>query len=302
MENTPNTPQEGVAPTPDQPKNRIYTHGGVAHADEIMACALLTLKKGEAEILRINNYRDLPESPKDNEYIVDVGEKYDGKQYFDHHQREEEVRDDCAATLVAKTFYPEMKDHPVLGPVLNRINVQDNGGPGRVARELGVEMRDISPFMFFESGLKHQFAENPETVTNMVAAMVKQVLDFDEEVASATEWLMENFTVEVVNGVRVLVNTVNPYTADLPFGQDALNAAKTAIVEAEGVHVDYTFSARDNGQSRELYRYNNATDLLDFNNSNPSSPGFCHRNGFILKFKPADENEWKRLIEEASAK
>jgi uncharacterized UPF0160 family protein len=59
-------------------------HSGQFHADEVMACALLRLAAGQSHVAFIRS-RD----PKDwarADYVLDVGEKYDGIKWFDHHQ------------------------------------------------------------------------------------------------------------------------------------------------------------------------------------------------------------------------
>lgn len=279
-------------------ENRIYTHGGVAHSDEMLACALLSIAKGTSEVIRVKDNDQIPPDLEENEYIVDTGGKYDKEKYFDHHQDEEAVNGKCAATLVAETFFPEMLDHKKLGPFLKRIELQDNGGAKNIESEFGFDMRDLSPFMFLESGLKKEFEQNPTAITKLIASIVQNILDFDKEVEAAVKWLNTTTRIETINGIKILVNEINPYGANLPFGQDALNAAKKSI-NFEKVNIDYTFCERDNGKSQILYRCDNAYNLVDFNQSTASNTLFCHKNGFLLRFIPEDENEWKHLIEEA---
>ena len=63
---------------------KIATHNGIFHADEVTAVALLKLftdKKISVTRLK-HNTKDF------NSYdmIIDIGRKFDGKKYFDHHQ------------------------------------------------------------------------------------------------------------------------------------------------------------------------------------------------------------------------
>lgn len=67
---------------------RIITHGNSFHADEVTGCALLKIFKPEHDyvIERIPHQAEIPENA---DYVLDVGRKFDGIKYFDHHQREE---------------------------------------------------------------------------------------------------------------------------------------------------------------------------------------------------------------------
>ncbi|CAK9438540.1 uncharacterized protein LODBEIA_P27640 [Lodderomyces beijingensis] len=65
---------------------KICTHSGTFHADESLAVYLLKLlpQFQNAQLVRSRNPPDWEES----DIVVDVSGKYDGKKYFDHHQRE----------------------------------------------------------------------------------------------------------------------------------------------------------------------------------------------------------------------
>lgn len=65
---------------------KICTHSGTFHADESLAVYMLRLlpKYQDYQLVRSRNPKDW----EDSEIVVDVGGKYDGAKYFDHHQRE----------------------------------------------------------------------------------------------------------------------------------------------------------------------------------------------------------------------
>jgi uncharacterized UPF0160 family protein len=63
----------------------IQTHDGIFHADEVFACAFIKYVYPYAPI-RIFRTRDT--NLKDIDLYIDVGGKYDGNTYFDHHFRE----------------------------------------------------------------------------------------------------------------------------------------------------------------------------------------------------------------------
>jgi uncharacterized UPF0160 family protein len=64
------------------------THNGVAHADEITAFALLSAFSGSfLEPTRVA-HQTSQEELKEYDYVIDIGRKFDGVQFFDHHQYE----------------------------------------------------------------------------------------------------------------------------------------------------------------------------------------------------------------------
>jgi len=61
----------------------VGTHNGLFHSDEIIAIAIInTNKKSKVSIIRSRN----PEKLKEADILVDVGGKFDGIRFFDHHQ------------------------------------------------------------------------------------------------------------------------------------------------------------------------------------------------------------------------
>ena len=65
----------------------VATHDGVFHADEIMAIALLRLAAGSGVTTTVVRSRDAKDWER-ADFVIDVGRKYDGIKWFDHHQPE----------------------------------------------------------------------------------------------------------------------------------------------------------------------------------------------------------------------
>lgn len=86
----------------------VVTHNGIFHADEIIACIMIKLVFGEenVSILRTRDEKKFA----DADFVVDVGRKYDGVKFFDHHQRIDESRPNgwpfASAGLVLRYFWP----------------------------------------------------------------------------------------------------------------------------------------------------------------------------------------------------
>ena len=67
-------------------KLTVVTHNGVFHADEIFAIAAIAMahKGVEIEVIRTRD----PKEFENGDFVIDVGGKYDGVKFFDHHQRD----------------------------------------------------------------------------------------------------------------------------------------------------------------------------------------------------------------------
>lgn len=62
---------------------KLLTHNGIFHCDELVAINLLRIfTKQNFEIVRNSKV----DNEENYEYIVDIGNKYDGYKFFDHHQ------------------------------------------------------------------------------------------------------------------------------------------------------------------------------------------------------------------------
>ncbi len=63
----------------------VVTHNGQFHADEITAIALLKSFYPE-HIFKIKRIPHQAEIPENAYFVIDIGRKYDGQKFFDHHQ------------------------------------------------------------------------------------------------------------------------------------------------------------------------------------------------------------------------
>lgn len=86
----------------------IVTHNGVFHADDVMAVSIINVIQIKNDVtLNIKRTRN-PKEFENADYVIDVGGKYDGEKYFDHHQTLEFKRDNgveySSAGLIWKHF------------------------------------------------------------------------------------------------------------------------------------------------------------------------------------------------------
>lgn len=64
---------------------KVVTHDGCFHTDEVLACVLLDILFDNIELVRTRD-EEILQSNEEGMMIVDVGGRYDGVKYFDHHQ------------------------------------------------------------------------------------------------------------------------------------------------------------------------------------------------------------------------
>lgn len=108
----------------------IYTHGGVFHADETFACALLRVLNPSLKIERVFK---APETTNENELVLDIGF---GR--FDHHQSEGvPTRPDGEKRAAVGLIWDEVKDllfqtqeaqERFETSYVIPVEIQDNGG------------------------------------------------------------------------------------------------------------------------------------------------------------------------------
>ena len=80
---------------------RIITHSGQAHADDFISVAVLLFKFPHAEVHRVSKVQEV----HNDDIVVDIGERFDNEQFFDHHQ---DPNLPSALILVLKRFFPEI--------------------------------------------------------------------------------------------------------------------------------------------------------------------------------------------------
>ena len=100
---------------------KVVTHSGVFHADEVFALALIGLfVNHRLGITRVSHQTtDFSEA----DLVVDVGGKFDGKRYFDHHQY---AQGDSAAKLIWNAI-GLTKKYPKVTKLIDIVSDHDTG-------------------------------------------------------------------------------------------------------------------------------------------------------------------------------
>jgi len=113
----------------------IVTHGGTAHTDDFLAVAVLLTLFPEATVYRVSKV-DEGEFPE-NTIFVDVGGKYDGERFFDHHH---DPNLPCSLILVLKRFFPDV---PTDIDELRWIDDWDRLGGPKTQKKWGVKLPEF---------------------------------------------------------------------------------------------------------------------------------------------------------------
>ena len=276
----------------------VITHSGRAHMDEILAIALLMVRRDETpdQLSRIKSEESAAlvasgQIPEDC-WVIDCGQVYNPeRRLYDHHQ---DRNLPSAALLIFHEFFPELKDSD-LDRYFNLVSRVDTGGLQALDDfdRLG-ESREYSAFT--GQLLTGMFESDPMGVLRIVAGGLKEKIRFEEEKSRAAAWLaVAGRLVDVeLAGLKALAYTEQP-PADIV---DGLKGIDRNIIEEHGAAVVYGFDRNDPG-IRTLYRTDIGHDLVDFTRARFADALFCHQGGFLARFRPVDENEWLRLIAES---
>ena len=273
-------------------KSRIFVHGLKAHADDMWACGLLIASNPGIKFTEIIRDAKRIGEAADNDFVLDCGMKHDGEHYFDHHQFESTEDVDCALTLVAKRFAPWTLTDTKFGPLIERVRVQDNFGIPAAEKKFGKS----SSWIASECVMVKLFESEPLKIANMLADGFRNRISENNEVKEAEKWIKENSSLETFeNGLKVLVITSSPFKSG--FSIAGFNAASSLYSGSVEAGVIYGWNT-DGSDSRTLFRTHSEKNV-DFTDSIPEKPVFCHNSGFLLIFDPAYDTEYRNLVRQA---
>ncbi|MDA3811945.1 MAG: MYG1 family protein [Spirochaetaceae bacterium] len=276
----------------------IITHNGKSHMDELLGSALLALYLGEdpdtvirmdpQEVSKMVDEGNIPEMS----YLVDCGLVFDKeRRLFDHHQDE---KLDCAALLIFNEFFQHLFDTELHEYVKLVSKVDTKGAMSLDDFHLVSESRDY--FSFSHNILLKSFENDPKMVIQLLMAGLEDKISFEKAKKVAALWRKEPGNIEIVSldGLKVLRYLKKP-PAEL---RSPLRSEMNQIIEEHNISVTSSFDEKVEG-AETLFRTDYGHNHIDFNRSVPDQTLFCHKGGFLLKFMPSRENEWKKLVNEA---
>jgi len=269
----------------------VITHAGKAHIDEILATAALAVYRDEypLEIRRLDSQLVekmvsngvLPE----NSWVIDCGLVYHPKKrLFDHHQ---DGKLPSSALMVFSHLFPELEG-TYLHKYFELVSKVDTRG-ARSLSDYGKVSESRDYWGFSQEILTGLFEEYPLKVLDIYARGLKSKIKLEAVKRAASEWvdLPGNVSTEMVMGLRVLNYNKRPPVELF----DGLYETD----KKESVAAVYGYDKND-PSVRILYRTDLGHDLLDFSKATPRNVLFNHQGGFLVKFIPTDENEWKKII------
>ncbi len=271
----------------------VVTHSGKAHMDELLAISLLAIYKESLpkEIIRVKHDEAsvILKENRENHFFIDCGLEYKPlKGYFDHHQSKDL---DSSAKLVFDQYFKHLKDTN-LYEFTNLVSEVDTKGPNALD-DFKLNSPSINYFSFSGSILLKQFEKNPIEIIELYTKGIKEIIEFEVDKKKAKLWFEESENKEIItiDGVNVL-QYKHPIPADL---SRAMKSIDKEIVEENNIHVIYGYDKEDNN-IRTLYRTPIGDKVVDFVKASVEETLFCHKGGFLLRFKPATDNEWEKII------
>jgi len=169
--------------------------------DELLACGILiyATKCDRCDIIRISDVSAIPHLLPANSYVVDIGGRYDGVQYFDHHQDDPVIKNDCSAVMVARHLAPQLLADQKWGKYLSLVSEQDTLGKNRMSQPYPFE------FMVMQEGMLDVFEEDPTRVAMLVAKMIALRFSTLELNKAARKWFSNNHKVEEYKNFKALI-------------------------------------------------------------------------------------------------
>jgi len=274
------------------------THSGKAHIDEVLAIAALAVHQGELplEIKRMNSneaaeFVAVGKVPS-NCWIIDCGLVYKPEhRLFDHHQDRELP---SAALMIFDHLFPELKGTDLHSYFKLVSKVDTQGARSLADSDVVGESRDY--WSFSQQLLVRVFEEDPLSIINLVSRGLSEKIDFEEAKKAASEWARfpGRLVEEEIEGIKALVYTEHPPIEIF----DGLHGIDRNIIEECNAAVVYGYDKND-ASIRTLYRTDIGHELLDFTRSEAKNTVFSHQGGFLLRFRPTDSNEWRKIVSES---
>ncbi len=283
---------------------KIVTHSGGAHADELMAIALIALeydlRLDDVEIVRVGDCK--PDALRKAEldkilacdpckpldlYIVDVGKKHDpANGFFDHHQFASDAPADCAFSLLAKHFGYEDKDFPWM----RRMAFIDSKGPFAWFREkMGrapkgpKELKDVlgdgdSVFEYIPrvANLVPDSMTQYRKALGLAYEWLELEIDWIEKRKANVEYAKANMKVIDLGSFKMVYFNQKETKGTLDICDELAEADPTVIMTGK-------LDERGDGYSAMRLADNPRVDFSPRESEDDCV--FAHKNGFVLKWK-----------------
>lgn len=280
---------------------KIITHGGSAHRDDFLSCAIALAHY--PEITRIER-----RTPTDEELanpdilILDVGNDYNPELHnFDHHQFDRDHAPECALSLFTRHIGLDLSASRWYESTV----IADAMGPNAVATHFGLDKYPFELNSPIETILLSWY-EKEKVVSNDMTAILRKI---GEDIVTHTREL-ENavgiFTldcVEEINGKKAVVITDRD-SLEVP----AFSKARAIFVASYNKnknpddHIKISITPNRDRDTQQfnggwvIYRLddNSGVDLSGLAQNDLID--FSHKSGFLAITKPCDLDQLKSMI------
>lgn len=257
---------------------RIVVHGGLAHLDDIMSCAI-AYAFGVPHDAVIERRNPKPDELDDlTTLVLDVGGRYDpGHLNFDHHQRTRDEEPKCAFRLFAEWLGVD-DELRLLYPWYTAWNLMDVCGPFKTARMLGANPDAILGFIDNPLGdwVIRRFADDP-------ILRQKLTVTFGNEIVLTRKcWreMGDKITMREIAGFKVADMTTCL--------TEEISRCSNAWVRVN--NPDCLLMRDGRGEGYSFLRCND-NPRIDFSRCvGKPYTHFAHAGGFILKTKSKDDD------------
>jgi hypothetical protein len=281
---------------------RIVTHPGGAHKDDLLACCVLIAKHGCPIVRRDPTDEELADS---SIAIVDIGGSHDpALQNFDHHHFPREHQPTCSLSLVldALGLY---QDALKFCDWLETAEWFDSRGPKKTAEWLGIPRRAVSRMNSpIDITLLRRFAAQPEhvpgeTLYEYMRFVGVDLIKFLRNVREGIDLVgksSERWSVEVAG--EVIETVFLPRGDEMPgepSGSVARYIRSAGLEEVIGATVYPDRRAGGYGISR--YEDDPRLDFSQLDGE--PDVHFAHKSGFMCKTSATDPARLRELIQGA---
>lgn len=282
---------------------RIVTHPGGAHKDDLLACCVLIAKHGCPVVRRDPTEDELLDATV---ALVDIGGSHDAAlQNFDHHHFPREHPPTCSLSLVLDSL-GIYQDALRFCDWLQVAEWFDSRGPKATAEWLGVPRRAVSRLSSpIDITLLRRFAAQPEhlpgqTLYEYMRFVGQDVLDYLRDVRAGIDLI----------GARcerwsVRANDAEIHTVFLPRGDrmpDEPSGSVHRFIVASGLEreIGATVYPDRRGDGYGISRFED-DPRLDFSRlEGQPDVHFAHKSGFMCKTSATDPQRLRELIQLAA--
>lgn len=281
--------------------DKIITHPGTAHRDDILAVALLlSAGGGTATVYRSTPTDEDLDDPKTA--VIDIGGRHQPELLnFDHHQFPRDHPPQCALSLVLKHLYI-YEAATEFWPWLPSTEVSDTRGHQGLVEHLGLPTNTAVPkqlYSPFDILAKLWMTEEAVLVPGsfMHTYLVKVGRTLHEDLKAQVHrqsLLCKVLLTRGVSGLLVADVRTIPGNENPTLGLEHFLAKRK-------IEADVTITNDDRDAGFVIFRRNKATSKLDFSRvrGNPCVR-FAHAGGFVAKLNPETPDEVIHAIIESS--